>query len=93
MDPITISVAMGVANSAFNAIKSGFAAARDIEQMSGDIGRWMGAVSDIDNAEKQLKILPCLANCLKLDLLRKQLSLLMQPRRNLRNKGTNSRCF
>ena len=39
MDPVTISVAMGVANSAFNAIKSGFAAARDIEQMSGDIGR------------------------------------------------------
>ena len=55
MDPVTISVAMGVANSAFNAIKSGFAAARDIEQMSGDIGRWMGAVSDIDNAEKQAK--------------------------------------
>jgi hypothetical protein len=28
---------------------------RDIEQMSGDIGRWMGAVSDVDNAEKQAK--------------------------------------
>lgn len=23
--------------------------------MSGDLGRWMGAVSDIDNAEKQAK--------------------------------------
>ena len=28
---------------------------RDIEQMSGDIGRWMGAVSDVDNADKQAK--------------------------------------
>ena len=28
---------------------------RDIEQMSGDIGRWMGAVSDVDNAEKRAK--------------------------------------
>ena len=55
MDPLTITAAMSVANSAFNAIKQGFAAARDIEQMSGDIGRWMGAVSDIDNAEKQAK--------------------------------------
>ena len=61
MDPVTISVAMGVANSAFNAIKSGFAAARDIEQMSGDIGRWMGAVSDIDN-ELSLKLKSGLSN-------------------------------
>ena len=65
MDPITISVAMGVANSAFNAIKSGFAAARDIEQMSGDIGRWMGAVSDIDNAEKQAKNPPLFGKLFK----------------------------
>jgi len=65
MDPVTISVAMGVANSAFNAIKSGFAAARDIEQMSGDIGRWMGAVSDIDNAEKQAKNPPLFGKLFK----------------------------
>ena len=26
-----------------------------MEQMSGDLSRWMGAVSDIDNAEKQAK--------------------------------------
>ena len=55
MDPVTISLAVGVASKAFSAIKSGFAVGRDIEQMSGDIGRWMGAVSDIDNAEKQAK--------------------------------------
>ena len=55
MDPVTISLAIGVASKAFSAIKQGFAVGRDIEQMSGDIGRWMGAVSDVDNAEKQAK--------------------------------------
>ena len=68
MDPLTITAAMSVANSAFNAIKQGFSAARDIEQMSGDIGRWMGAVSDIDNAENKQRILPFSESCLKLDL-------------------------
>jgi|TARA_R110000824_G_C14948706_1_gene650684 hypothetical protein len=28
---------------------------RDLEQMSGDLNRWMGASSDIDNADKQAK--------------------------------------
>ena len=65
MDPLTITAAMSVANSAFNAIKQGFSAARDIEQMSGDIGRWMGAVSDIDNAEKQAKNPPLFGKLFK----------------------------
>ena len=55
MDPVTISIAVGVASKAFSAIKSGFAVGRDLEQMSGDLTRWMGASSDIDNAEKQAK--------------------------------------
>ena len=55
IDPITISLAVGAASKAFSAIKAGFAVGRDLEQMSGDIGRWMGAVSDVDNAEKQAK--------------------------------------
>jgi uncharacterized membrane protein YraQ (UPF0718 family) len=55
MDPVTISLAVGVASKAFDAIKSGFAMGRDLEQMSGDLGRWMGASSDIDQAEKQAK--------------------------------------
>ena len=55
MDPVTISLAVGVASKAFDAIKSGFAMGRDLEQMSGDIGRWMGAASDVDQAEKQAK--------------------------------------
>jgi len=44
-----------VASKAFQAIKKGFEIGRDMEQMSGDISRWMGAVSDVDNAEKQAK--------------------------------------
>ena len=55
MDPVTISLAVGVASKAFDAIKSGFAMGRDLEQMSGDISRWMGAASDVDQAEKQAK--------------------------------------
>ena len=55
MDPVTISLAVGVASKAFSAIKQGFAVGRDLEQMSGDISRWMGAASDVDQAEKQAK--------------------------------------
>ena len=65
MDPVTISLAMGVASKAFDAIKKGFAVGRDIEQMSGDIGRWMGAVSDVDNAEKQAKNPPLFGKVFK----------------------------
>jgi len=65
MDPVTISLAVGVASKAFSAIKKGFEVGRDIEQMSGDIGRWMGAVSDIDNAEKQAKNPPLFGKLFK----------------------------
>jgi hypothetical protein len=65
MDPVTISVAVGIAGKAFDAIKKGFAVGRDIEQMSGDIGRWMGAVSDVDNAEKQAKNPPLFGKLFK----------------------------
>ena len=65
MDPVTISLAMGVASKAFDAIKKGFAVGRDIEQMSGDIGRWMVAVSDVDNAEKQAKNPPLFGKLFK----------------------------
>lgn len=55
MDPLTITAAIGVASKAFNTIKAGFAVGRDLESMAGDLGRWMGAVSDVDQAEKQAK--------------------------------------
>ena len=52
MDPIT---AIATATSAFNLIKKGFQAGRDVEGMYGDIGRWMGAISDVNQAEKMSK--------------------------------------
>jgi hypothetical protein len=50
MDPVS---AMAAASAAFGAVKKGFEIGRDIEQMAGDLGRWMSAVSDISEAEKQ----------------------------------------
>ena len=55
MDPATIGVAITAANTAFNAIKRGFAAGREIESMGKDLSRWMGAVSDVENTEKSAK--------------------------------------
>jgi len=52
MDPVT---AIAAASSAFSLIKKGFQAGRDMESMYGDIGRWMGAVSDVSHAEKMAK--------------------------------------
>ena len=49
VDPIT---AVATATAAFNTIKSAFAAGRDVESMASDLGRWMGAVSDIKKAEE-----------------------------------------
>ena len=55
MDPATIGVAITAANTAFNAIKRGFQAGREIESMGKDLSRWMTAISDIDNVEKSAK--------------------------------------
>ena len=55
MDPITISAAISTATAAFGGIKRAFAAGRDLESMSQDLSRWMGAVSDVDNAHRSAK--------------------------------------
>ena len=52
MDPVT---ALATASTAFNLIKKGFSMGKDVESMYGDIGRWMGAVSDVNHAEKMAK--------------------------------------
>ena len=52
MDPVS---AMATASAAFGALKKGFSIGRDIESMAGDLSRWMGALSDIDQAEKEAK--------------------------------------
>ena len=52
MDPVT---ALATASTALNLIKKGFQMGKDVESMYGDIGRWMGAVSDVNHAEKMSK--------------------------------------
>jgi hypothetical protein len=52
MDPVT---ALATASSAFTLIKKGFQMGKDVESMYGDIGRWMGAVSDVNHAAKMSK--------------------------------------
>jgi len=55
MDPASIGLAITAASKAFRAIKKGFEMGREMEAMGGDLSRWMGAMSDIDNAEKTTK--------------------------------------
>lgn len=52
---IEIVAAVSAATGAFNTIKAGFSAGRDIESMAGDLSRWMGSVSDIKKAEEYNK--------------------------------------
>ena len=52
MDPVS---AMATASAAFGALKKGFAIGRDIESMASDLSRWMGALSDLDQMEKEAK--------------------------------------
>ena len=52
IDPIS---AVATASAAFSVIKKGFQMGRDVESMAGDLGRWMGAVSDIKKADEYAK--------------------------------------
>lgn len=57
IDPVT---ALATATSAFNLIKKGFSVGKDIESMGQDLGRWMGAMSDLKKAEDRAKDPPLL---------------------------------
>lgn len=46
---------MATATAAFSALKKGFAVGRDIEAMASDLSRWMGALSDLDQMEREAK--------------------------------------
>ena len=52
MDPIS---AIAVATTAYNAIKKGFSVGREIESMSKDLGRWMGAIQDVKEGHNKKK--------------------------------------
>ena len=52
MDPIS---AIAIATTAFNAIKKGFSVGRDVESMSKDLGRWMGAIQAVKEGHSKKK--------------------------------------
>jgi hypothetical protein len=52
MDPVTI---IGGATVAFNAIKKGIEVGRDLQDMSGQLSKWAEHMSDLGQAEKQVK--------------------------------------
>ena len=52
MDPVTI---ISGATVAFNALKKGFAFGKDLQDMSGQLTKWAGHMSDLGQAEKQVK--------------------------------------
>tara|TARA_Y100000593_G_scaffold67847_1_gene124709 strand:- start:578 stop:1075 length:498 start_codon:yes stop_codon:yes gene_type:complete len=55
MDPASIGIALTVANSAMKKITTFYQHGKDLSAMSQEITKWMGAVSDVDNIEKQAK--------------------------------------
>ena len=52
IDPITLSAAVTGATTAYNAIKKAIMVGKEIEDMSSELGRWMSAVSDVDNVHR-----------------------------------------
>ena len=54
-DPVTITTALGVASSAMSQIKKMYDHGKDISEMSGQIGKWMGAYAEVDALEKEAK--------------------------------------
>jgi len=52
IDPVTLSAAVTGATTAYNAIKKAIMVGKEIEDMSSELGRWMTAVSDVDNVHR-----------------------------------------
>ena len=52
LDPVTLGAAVSAATTAYNGIKKAISIGREIEDLSGELGRWMTAVSDVDNVHK-----------------------------------------
>ena len=52
MDPVS---AIGIATTAYNAIKKGFQVGKEIEGMSKDLGRWMGAIQQVKDGHNKAK--------------------------------------
>jgi hypothetical protein len=52
IDPVS---ALALATSAYKAIKRGIEMGREIEDLSGQLGTWFSAVSDVKSAEEEAK--------------------------------------
>ena len=52
MDPVT---AFGVATTAYKTIVAGFKVGKQVESMSKDLGRWMGAIQAVKEAHSKKK--------------------------------------
>jgi hypothetical protein len=52
LDPVS---ALAIATSAFNLLKKGISAGRELEDMAGQLGTWFNAVSDVKSAEEEAK--------------------------------------
>jgi hypothetical protein len=52
---IEIGLAIGVASKSFAAVKAMVAAGRELEDTVGQLSAWFGAVSDLNEAERQIK--------------------------------------
>ena len=52
---IEVAAVASVAAQSFKLLKAGFAVGRDLESMAGDLSRWMGALSDLTQAEKEIQ--------------------------------------
>ena len=52
IDPITLSVAVSTATSCYKTFVSMVQAGKELEDCTSTLGKWMGAVSDIDNIHK-----------------------------------------
>ena len=52
IDPLTLTTAVSAASAAYGQVKKLVQAGREFEEISESLGKWMGAVSDIDNINK-----------------------------------------
>ena len=55
MDPLSIGVALTTASKAFSILKMRIETGREIEDMTTQLGSWVGAMSDLSKAEQRSK--------------------------------------
>ena len=53
IDPLTLGAAVSTPSSCYNAVVSMIQAGKEFEDCSATLGKWMGAVSDINNIHKK----------------------------------------